>query len=180
MVKSEHKLSEINKSLAYDEYFIVDFDYLSEQLDSPVSTISRDFRLFKKLNIIDTIKLNYELYVAINTDKINCNTVHFFHYDPFTKYKSKILSQIDFDPLIAPETIPVKKSRGIYFLYNCGELVYIGKSENIFSRVGTHLNDKKFDSYIIKELPDISEDELSITENELIRKYNPQYNIQEN
>ena len=68
--------------------------------------------------------------------------------------------------------------KGLYFLYNNGELVYIGVStKNIYSRIQSHLNDKEFDSYtwcatedknILKELCEL--------ESVLIKKYKPIHN----
>lgn len=63
--------------------------------------------------------------------------------------------------------------RGIYYLFNKWELVYIGQSENIIRRINQHI-DKDFDEFSYIEidrniwLDDIEKDE--------IRKYKPRLN----
>jgi len=37
---------------------------------------------------------------------------------------------------------------GVYFLINLGEVVYVGQSVNVFSRMREHSKSKKFDSYV--------------------------------
>lgn len=72
---------------------------------------------------------------------------------------------------------PVRLIRGIYFLYRARELVYIGQSINVVSRIGTHLKEgvKEFDSYKYLEIgPEV---ELTPIEIYFIRKYKPKYNI---
>ena len=67
---------------------------------------------------------------------------------------------------------------GVYFLYNKGELVYIGKSNNIFFRIGTHIHEdlKEFDEWKYHEIED--EEERTRTEAYLISIYKPKYNKQ--
>ena len=63
----------------------------------------------------------------------------------------------------------------IYYLFDGGEIVYIGKSKNVLSRIGSHVSNKKivFDSYAIN---DNFEGESRIFEILEIRKYKPKYN----
>lgn len=74
--------------------------------------------------------------------------------------------------------IEVKKIRGIYFLFRGNELVYIGSSINITSRIETHRiqKQKEFDSYRILELN--GNINLIKVEARFIYKYKPIYNIQ--
>ena len=69
-----------------------------------------------------------------------------------------------------------KVTKGLYFLYNGDELVYIGKSSNIFSRVGQHIreNIKMFDNWNYKIIENDKErDEM---EGYLIEIFKPKYN----
>lgn len=63
---------------------------------------------------------------------------------------------------------------GVYFLFDKGELVYIGQSNNVFYRIGQHIgeNTKIFDSFEYYE----TNDHLSL-EGFLIELFNPKYNI---
>lgn len=64
--------------------------------------------------------------------------------------------------------------RGIYFLFDKREIVYIGQSEFIEKRVFDHVLNKDFDSYnFIEYLKDVSLNEI---EADFILKYQPKYN----
>lgn len=76
-------------------------------------------------------------------------------------------------PIFTSTNLKIRMIRGIYFLFDGDEIVYIGQSENIYKRVGTHLSDKIFDSWNYIEYPDENLDEL---EAEYILKYKPKYN----
>lgn len=66
------------------------------------------------------------------------------------------------------------QKRGIYYLYNKWELVYIWQSENIYTRIYNHINDKEFDSFSYLEIDkNISLDNIEMSE---IIKYKPKYN----
>lgn len=67
---------------------------------------------------------------------------------------------------------------GVYFLFDKGELVYIGKSVNIFSRVADHCKKgtgyrKQFNEFSWMEVP---EEALYEVESMLILKYRPRLN----
>lgn len=63
--------------------------------------------------------------------------------------------------------------RGIYYLFNKWELVYIGQSENIIRRINEHTN-KEFDEFSYIEIDrNIWLDDI---EKEEIRKYKPRLN----
>jgi len=64
---------------------------------------------------------------------------------------------------------------GIYHLYNGEQLVYIGKSTNLPSRLGAHVgSDKVFDSFTVRNMP---EDEITTAEIYAICHHRPMYNI---
>ena len=62
---------------------------------------------------------------------------------------------------------------GVYFLYDEGELVYIGTSNNLYQRIGEHIADdkKKFDSFELYP----TTDRLRL-EGFLIDAFKPKYN----
>jgi len=77
---------------------------------------------------------------------------------------------------------------GVYQFYDKnGVIVYIGKAKNLKKRVSSYFNKKKFESYKIKVLVDRiadlnvivvdSESDALLLENNLIKKYQPRYNI---
>lgn len=64
---------------------------------------------------------------------------------------------------------------GVYFLFQADEVVYVGKSENIFSRIQTHFaqGDKLFDSWAYREYP---VEKIGRAESKFIRLLRPKYN----
>lgn len=62
----------------------------------------------------------------------------------------------------------------IYFLFLNGELVYIGKTINLQTRLVTHLRDKVFDSYRYIECP---QDRLNHYELRWIKRFKPPLNM---
>lgn len=68
---------------------------------------------------------------------------------------------------------------GVYFLYNEGELVYIGQTTNVARRILRHIEEglKDFDAARYTKVP---EDSLSIVEATLIKNLRPIYNIKMN
>lgn len=63
---------------------------------------------------------------------------------------------------------------GIYFLVSEGEIVYVGQSTNIASRIGNHAAERKqFDSYYYQQCDSKSLDEM---ESAYIRKFKPRLN----
>ena len=73
------------------------------------------------------------------------------------------------------EVFPIKKMRGVYLLWHNGVVVYVGQSENILQRIGTHLADpqKWFDGFSYAVVPDGSLNQL---EADLIVAYDPHLN----
>jgi hypothetical protein len=69
-----------------------------------------------------------------------------------------------------------EKIRGIYFLLENDELVYIGQSTNIMARISHHIADpdKSFNQHTI--MPVVPEVSLNDLEAILILKYKPKYN----
>jgi excinuclease ABC subunit C len=79
-------------------------------------------------------------------------------------------------------------SPGVYQFFNSkGEIIYIGKAKNLKIRVSSYFNKKKYDSFKtkivtqqieeIKHLVVESEADALLLENNLIKKYQPKYNI---
>lgn len=71
-----------------------------------------------------------------------------------------------------------KSSKGVYFLIYNNDIVYIGKSNNIFLRISDHIEDKtkSFDNWFYL-LYDVSDEILSEIEYEYIKKFNPILNL---
>ena len=68
----------------------------------------------------------------------------------------------------------VEKISGVYFLKLSGQIVYIGKSKNVFSRIfSSHFELKQFDEVEIHWLP---ESEISAYEKEQITLHKPPLN----
>lgn len=63
---------------------------------------------------------------------------------------------------------------GVYFLFREEEVVYVGSSKNIASRIATHIKTKSFDSY--SKIHCNPEDMLDL-EFEYIVEYVPIYNL---
>jgi len=73
--------------------------------------------------------------------------------------------------------IIVSKTRHLYFLFQGAELVYIGKSENVKSRLTDHTkSNKEFDTFAVMEFK-TSDQLLTDIEGGYIKKYTPKYNI---
>jgi hypothetical protein len=76
--------------------------------------------------------------------------------------------------------LPVDQSiSGIYFLCKNGEVVYVGKSTNVISRVATHSseNRKDFDKVFFLTVP---KSELAALEKHYATILRPKYNVDEN
>jgi prophage regulatory protein len=65
---------------------------------------------------------------------------------------------------------------GIYFLIDGDQIVYIGKSINVFARIAEHQrnNEKKFDTFTYIQIPIDQLDEFEV---EYINAYKPKYNV---
>jgi hypothetical protein len=61
----------------------------------------------------------------------------------------------------------------IYYLYKDSEIVYIGSTKNLWSRLSTHIKEKDFDSY---EIEKTTEKDRYNDEARLIFKHSPKYN----
>lgn len=86
---------------------------------------------------------------------------------------------IDLDELAENAYKKVGQCNGIYFLFNEGNLVYVGKGWNCFLRVAEHTrkeshNNKRFTHWNFIEIPE--SENLGAIERELIKKYRPPLN----
>lgn len=66
------------------------------------------------------------------------------------------------------------KESGVYLLRKCGEVVYVGRSENLFSRIARHQDDKDFDTIQFVRMP---KSRQAAYEAELIKSLKPKYNV---
>jgi predicted GIY-YIG superfamily endonuclease len=64
----------------------------------------------------------------------------------------------------------------IYFLVKDKEIVYIGKSCNLLSRINNHCKNKEFDKIFYRPLENYKGIELTKLEKALIRAVRPKYN----
>ena len=62
---------------------------------------------------------------------------------------------------------------GVYLLFNKGEVVYIGESGSLYSRIGTHRKNKLFDSFRVLSC---KQSRRRYWEKVLIKKFLPRYN----
>ena len=78
---------------------------------------------------------------------------------------------------------------GVYQFYNSqGEILYIGKAKNLKKRVSSYITKSKYESnklrLLVRKIADIkhiivdSESDALLLENNLIKKYQPRYNVQ--
>jgi len=93
-----------------------------------------------------------------------------FDLDIINKYNDIIDINIDSNITNVPPLIS-----GVYFLFNDIDLVYIGKSNNIYFRIITHIGNDRivFDKYSYVK---IDGDYMSIVEAVLIKYYKPKHN----
>lgn len=71
------------------------------------------------------------------------------------------------------ESIKTVPFSGVYFLCHKGEVVYVGQSVNVLSRVGQHFGHKTFDSVFFVRIP---KTDLDFVEGTFIRTLEPKYN----
>lgn len=62
----------------------------------------------------------------------------------------------------------------VYALWDKGEIVYIGKSENVYNRINNHTKDKVFDEYSLIDCE--TEGQMGLLESNLIISLDPKYN----
>jgi hypothetical protein len=78
-------------------------------------------------------------------------------------------------PTLLGKAKKVGPTRGVYFLFHNEELVYIGRTPNVYRRVGEHINSKKIDSFYL--LPIEGDDlQLASIERAYLHKYMPSLN----
>jgi hypothetical protein len=67
-----------------------------------------------------------------------------------------------------------RSEHGIYLLWDGNEIVYVGRTTNLFSRATNHQVDKQFDRIQFVKMP---RDRQDIYEMELIKELRPKYNV---
>lgn len=77
---------------------------------------------------------------------------------------------------VARQAKPYKNIAGIYFLFNEDEIVYIGQSVAVHTRIHKHVIEgiKVFDSFTIVEMPDYNQ--RLLREKQLIETFKPKHN----
>ena len=71
------------------------------------------------------------------------------------------------------ESVKTAPFSGVYFLCHEGEVVYVGQSGNLLSRVGQHFGDKTFSSVFFVRIP---KSDLDYVEGNFIKLLKPKYN----
>lgn len=83
------------------------------------------------------------------------------------------MSENDYISLPDLERHPVLSGCFVYYLYRGVDIVYVGSTSSLYTRVSSHLNTKDFDSYSFFE---VNEDERFDIEAREILKYLPVMN----
>lgn len=71
----------------------------------------------------------------------------------------------------------IEKICGIYFLIDAAEIVYVGQSTDVLTRIASHMRDaseKRFSSFSVLET---AKDDLGRVEALYIAKFSPRYNV---
>lgn len=92
----------------------------------------------------------------------------------FNKHKSELASK---EKIIAGQTnnlIKLQKKPCVYLLLKDNEIVYVGKSKNIFNRLSEHVDNKVYDSIFMDYM---DEKDLYLKELIYINRYRPIHNL---
>jgi hypothetical protein len=140
-----------------------------EQKICPICGDEKDLTEFKGVTQKANENIHYRKYCNSCKKDHRKYTVNFKH----NELNKTILKNVD------SQILPYTK--GIYFLLKkisnvMYEIVYIGQSENILSRIGQHIVNKQFSNY--SHIPILCSSSLNDIERFLIRVYSPRYNIQ--
>ncbi|MEQ8522658.1 MAG: GIY-YIG nuclease family protein [Vicingaceae bacterium] len=93
------------------------------------------------------------------------------------------------DPVLKAKLKSLPSKAGVYQFSNKeGEIIYVGKAKNLKSRVNSYFNKLSFESaktkLLVRKIADVryivvaSAYEALLLENNMIKKYQPRYNIQ--
>jgi hypothetical protein len=145
---------------------------LAKTRHAPCAVLDDDQYFFFKKDICEWVKANL---LEINDGKR-------------IQVELKILGDVAADPMGIPEALrPLSKKLKkvtfsesgpcVYFLIEKTEVVYVGQSVNLLSRVGSHVLDKKFDHVVYLSLP---EEVLADIETALIKHLKPKFNRSQN
>lgn len=84
------------------------------------------------------------------------------------------VSELRSEGEIISKSEPLRSNSGIYFLIKNSEIVYVGQSVDVYSRMACHRREKEFDRFHI--IPCEKEHLLEI-EAKYIAKFNPKLNV---
>lgn len=91
----------------------------------------------------------------------------------FITYMSERMTALTREQIVL-NSLPIPPRQGIYFLISDGEIVYIGQTRNLASRLGNHVNSKDFSGYYI--LPVDDPKSLDDLERAYITEFKPRLN----
>lgn len=85
-------------------------------------------------------------------------------------------NEIHGELLAQARPLSMDDASGVYFLFDGTEMVYVGQSGNMFTRIGNHIGErlKVFTSYVVVHMP--KEDRLAL-EKVCIEIFRPKYNL---
>ena len=90
------------------------------------------------------------------------------------KAGADVIGTVDPSEILGKHRTPLMNCSGIYFLFNGLEVVYVGQSKNVITRLANHAkNGRKFTHYFSIPCP---EDELDKTEQYYIERFCPEQN----
>lgn len=94
--------------------------------------------------------------------------------DQIVETKEMLNKEYVYEPGDESCIIPFDKKCRVYYLYDCGTLVYIGMTTHLSARISTHIGEKEFDkvSYV-----DVDRIKMSLIESLNIYAYTPRDNI---
>lgn len=87
------------------------------------------------------------------------------------------INNLNIDSLPKHQTMGLESFMGVYFLHNeDGNLMYIGKSENVYNRIMFHTTSKKTPFSTFSYVKHNDYHDVNVMERFLINKFLPEYN----
>jgi hypothetical protein len=97
-----------------------------------------------------------------------------------SEYRMRCFATGPLEELIAhaeAQRVELRKEPGIYFLYQSGRIVYVGKTTNFSGRLASHMFRKTFDAFSFLPIP---LDQVEVLEARLIAQLRPPLNVMGN